>query len=92
MNEDDNGHVGYLTALDNLLIDKAESELPRTKFSSPIQEINEFMPLFARKLNSLFNTAFPNKTDPNSNILVIEKLVSGLRDEDQIFSSTEGER
>ena len=36
MNGDDNGHEGYLTALENLFVGKAESELSRTKFSSAI--------------------------------------------------------
>ena len=83
MNGDDNGHEGYLTALENLFVGKAESELSRTKFSSAIQERNESIPLFASKLNSLFNTAFPNESEPNTNILVIDKFVNGLRDEEQ---------
>ena len=83
MNGDDNGHEGYLTALENLFVGKAESELSRTKFSSAIQERNESIPLFASKLNSLFNTAFPNESEPNTNTLVIDKFVNGLRDEEQ---------
>ena len=83
MNGDDNGHEGYLTALENLFVHKAESELSRTKFSSAIQERNESIPLFASKLNSLFNTVFPNESEPSTNILVINKFVNGLRDEEQ---------
>ena len=38
MNRDKNCHEGYLTALENLLVSKAESELLKTKFSSAVQE------------------------------------------------------
>ena len=58
-------------------------QLSRTKFSTAIQERNESIPLFASKLNSLFNTAFPNETEPNINILVIYKFLNGLRDKEE---------
>ena len=77
MNGDNNGHEGYLTALENLFVGKAESEFSRTKLFTSIQERNEFIPLFASKLSSLFNNAFPNEMEPHINILVIDKLVSG---------------
>ena len=83
MTGDNNVHEGYLTALANIFVGKAESELSRTKFSSAIQERNASLPLFTGELNSLFNTAIPNETEPNTNILVIDKFVSGLRDEVQ---------
>ena len=38
MNGDNNGHKGYLTALENLFVGKAESELSKTNFSSGIQK------------------------------------------------------
>ena len=59
---------------------KAEYELLRSKFSSVIPERNEYIPVFASELNSLFNIAFPNEMDPNSEILVIDTFVNGLRD------------
>ena len=83
MNGDNNIHEGYRTALENLFVGKAESDLSRTNFSSAIQERNDSIPSFASKLNSLFNTTFPNETEPNTNILVIVKFVNGLRDEEQ---------
>ena len=58
-NGDENGYKGYLKAMENLFLGKAESELSRTKFSSAVQERNESIPLFASKLTTLFNTAFP---------------------------------
>lgn len=61
MNGDNNGHDGYLTALENLFVGKAELEFSRTKFSLEIQERNECIPLFASKLNPLFNNAFLKK-------------------------------
>ena len=81
MNGDNNSHEDYLTALENLCVGKAEPA--RTNFYSAIQERNESIQLFASKLNSLFNTAFPSETETNSNILVIDKFVKGLRDEEQ---------
>ena len=83
MNGDNTGHEGHLTALENLLVGKAESECSRTKFSSAIREINKSLPLFASKLNSLFNTAFRHESDLNTNILVIDKSVNGLKDDYQ---------
>ena len=83
MNDDNNGHEGYLTALENLFACKAESQLSRTKFSQAIQEKIESIPLFTSKLNSLINTEFSNETGPNTNILVNDKLVKGSRHEKQ---------
>ena len=83
MNGNDNGYEGYLKALENLFVGKAESELSRTKFSSAVQERGESIPLFASKLSALFNTAFPNELNSNKSILVIDKFVNGLRDEEQ---------
>ena len=57
----------------------------RENFDSAIEERNESIPLFASKLNSVFNTAFPKEDNPNTNILVIAKFVSGLRVEDQKY-------
>ena len=83
MNRDNNVHNGYLTALENLCVGKTEYKLSRTNLSSATQERNEYIPLFATKLISLFNTPFSNETNPNTNILVIDTFVSSLRDECQ---------
>ena len=83
MNGDDNGYEGYLKALESLFVPRTESELSRTKFSSAVQERGESIPLFASNLSALFNTAFPNKSNSNKSIFVIDKFVNGLRDDEQ---------
>ena len=82
INVDNNGYEGYLKALENLFLEEAESELSRTKFFLAIQERSKSIPLFTIKLSAIFNTAFPNESNPNKSILVIEKFVNGLSDEE----------
>ena len=83
MNGDDNGYEGYLTALGNLFVGKAEADLSRTKFSNATQEKTETIPLYASKILSLFKTAFPDDPNPSMNILVKDKFINGLKDNNQ---------
>ena len=83
MNGDNNGYEGYLTALGNLFVGKAEADLSRTKFSNATQERAETIPLFASRILSLFKTAFPDDPNPSLNILVKDKFINGLKDTTQ---------
>ena len=78
------GFQDYLQALETPFVGKTASDLSRSTFSTAIQERNEPIPLFASKLISLYESAFPDKTSTNKNILVIDLCLSGLKDEEQI--------
>ena len=65
------------------MVGKAEADLSRTKFSNATQEKTETIPLYASKILSLFKTAFPDDQNPSMNILVKDKFINGLKDNNQ---------
>ena len=79
----DGGVEGYLLALENLFVGKAASDINRTKFAMAHQLRNETIPLFASRIVALFTNAFPNEEEPNKHLLVIDRFISGIKDEEQ---------
>ena len=77
------GLEGYLLALENLFVGKAASDIHRTQFAMAQQQNDESIPLYAAKIVSLFNNAFPDEQNAEKHILVIDRFLSGLRDEQQ---------
>ena len=83
MNGDGTGYLDYLQALETLFVGKAASDLSRSSFSIAAQERNEPIPLFASRLQSLFSSAFPNETNLNDNVLIIDRFYNGIKNENQ---------
>lgn len=82
-NGNGDGHLEYLQGLEALFVGTAAFDLSRSSFATATQERNEAIPLCASRLISLFSSAFPDETAPNNNILVIDKFLSGLKDDMQ---------
>ena len=73
----------YLQCLETLFVGKAASDLSRSTFSTASQDRNEPIPLYASRLISLFTSAYPEDKSTNNNILIIDRFLNGLNNNQQ---------
>ena len=73
----------YLQALENLFVGSGNKELARVKFQVSEQAQDESVAMWVSRLRTLYKTAYPNEENFDTNELIKDRFIAGLKSIEQ---------